>query len=201
VSRKPSSASTPGAARLLTDLASVLGALDLRWYVFGAQCAVAYGRPRMTADVDVTIELRDIDVLGLVRALRRAGFRLRMDFDDDFLRASRLLVMVHTATSMPLDVLLSSTRLHAEFLSRARLIDVGGVQVPMMSPEDLIVTKILAGRRKDLEDVRGVLREQTALDMGRIRDLLGQLEAALDEPRLLRRFERLARAARGGPQA
>ncbi len=155
----------------------------------------------MTADVDVTIELRDIDVLGLVRALRRAGFRLRMDFDDDFLRASRLLVMVHTATSMPLDVLLSSTRLHAEFLSRARLIDVGGVQVPMMSPEDLIVTKILAGRRKDLEDVRGVLREQTALDMGRIRDLLGQLEAALDEPRLLRRFERLARAARGGPQA
>ena len=150
----------------------------------------------MTADVDVTVELRDIDVLGLVAALGRVGFRLRMEFDDDFLRASRLLVLVHTATSMPLDVLIASTRLHAEFLSRARLIDAGGVRVPMMSPEDLIVTKILAARRKDLEDIRGVLREQTELDMGRIRDLLGQLEEALDEPRLLARFDRLVRAAR-----
>jgi predicted nucleotidyltransferase len=151
----------------------------------------------MTADVDVTVELRDIDVLGLVAALSRAGFQLRMDFDDDFLRASRLLLLVHTATSMPLDLLISSTRLHAEFLSRTRIIDAGGVRVPMMSPEDLIVTKILAARRKDLEDVRGVLREQTALDLGRIRDLLTQLEAALEDHRLLRRFERLVRGARG----
>ena len=37
------------------------------------------------------------------------------------------------------------------------MIDVEGVQVPVASPEDLIVMKILAGRAKDLEDVRTLL--------------------------------------------
>lgn len=33
------------AATTLADLASVLGALGLRWYLFGAQAAIFYGTP------------------------------------------------------------------------------------------------------------------------------------------------------------
>jgi predicted nucleotidyltransferase len=186
----------PGAARLLADLAAVLGTLGLRWYVFGAQCASAYGRPRMTADVDVTVDPASIDTLTLVDQVRGAGFHLRMDLGDDFLREARLLPLVHRLTSMPLDVVLASTDLQREFLDRARLVDAGGIQVPMMSPEDLVVTKVLAGRPKDLDDVRGVLHEQPSLDVERVRALLGQLEAKLEEPRLVARFERLLKSSR-----
>jgi hypothetical protein len=41
----------------------MLGALSAvlsrwgRWYVFGAQAVIAYGVPRLSADVDVTIAL------------------------------------------------------------------------------------------------------------------------------------------------
>ncbi|WP_438012036.1 DUF6036 family nucleotidyltransferase [Sorangium sp. So ce321] len=186
----------------------------LRWYVFGAQAAVAYGRPRMTADVDVTVDLAQTSTLTLVDDLSRAGFdrwsdpwgsgspfgalrpKPRMYLGDDFLREARLLPLVHRPTGMPIDVVIAASSLHTEFLDRRRLIALGGVRVPMISPEDLVVTKVLAGRPKDLEDVSGVLLEQTDLDLERIRGLLGELEAALGEDRLLRRLERLIRKAR-----
>ncbi len=73
----------------------------------------------------------------------------------------------------------------------------GGVEVPIVSPEDLVAMKILAGRRKDLDDVRGVLLEQAErLDLERTRDVLGALEAALDDARLLRRLDRQLAAVR-----
>lgn len=61
-----------------------------------------------------------------------------------------------------------------------------------------MVTKVLAGRPKDLEDVRGVLIEQRSIDLQRVRALLGQLEATLEETRLLTRFERLLRRSSVG---
>jgi len=167
----------------------------LRWYVFGAQAAVAYGRPRMTADVDVTVDPGETSTLALVDALARAGFDLRIDLGEDFLREARLLPLVHRPTAMPIDVVLAGPGLHGEFLARRRLVDIGSVRVPMISPEDLVVTKVLAGRPKDLEDLRGVLLEQEELDLAHVRALLGEMEEALGDDRLLRRLERIIRAA------
>ena len=60
----------------------------------------------------------------------------------------------------------------------------------MISPEDLIVTKVLAGRSKDIEDVRCVLRERAeSLDISRIRGTLRLLEEALAQSDLLVVFE------------
>jgi predicted nucleotidyltransferase len=57
---------------------------------------------------------------------------------------------------------LAGPGLEEQFLARAVLVDIGGVRVPVMSPEDLVVTKILAGRPKDIEDVRGILAERVS---------------------------------------
>jgi predicted nucleotidyltransferase len=131
-----------------------------RWYVFGAQAVVAYGRPRMTADVDVTVLLGDDSALELVRVLRENGFDTRFALDADFLSTVRLVPMLHLATGMPVDVVISQPGLQEEIWNRSRPVEIGGVQVPLVSVEDLVAMKILAGRRKDLEDVRGILLEQ-----------------------------------------
>ena len=157
----------------------------------------------MTADVDVTVEIAQTAKLTFVDELARAGFDLRFPLGEDFLEEAHLLPLVHVSTGMPIDMVIAASSLHAEFLQRARRVDVGGVEVPMISPEDLVVTKVLAGRPKDLEDVRGVLLEQPDLDLARVRELLGELEAALGEDKLLRRLERVLRktAATGGAPA
>ena len=50
----------PAALDLLKALAAVLDRWG-RWYLFGAQAVVAYGVPRFSADVDVTVQLEPED--------------------------------------------------------------------------------------------------------------------------------------------
>lgn len=72
----------------------------------------------------------------------------------------------------------------------------GAPQCPLISrlfsPEDLIASKILAGRPKDIEDVRGILQEQMeVLDYARIRTLLSMFEDILTRSDLLSSFQQL----------
>jgi hypothetical protein len=193
--------SLPAIAELLLAFERVMQELRLRWYVFGAQAVLAYGRPRFTADVDVTVELAGAEVAALADALGRQSFTLRLALSPEQLRDARLLPLVHGPTELPVDLVIAGPGLDQEFLARARPIDVGGLSVPVVSVEDLIAMKVLAGRRKDLEDVRGMLIEQEGrIDFGRTREVLAALEEATGvAPRLLSRLERLLRAtARGG---
>jgi len=185
-------------ADLLAALAEALAAVGARWYLFGAQAALIWGRPRLTADVDVTVRLEPDNPDALVRAFARHGFRLRVESGDDFVRRTRVLPFVFEPNGLPVDVVLAGPGLEELFLSRAVTVRVGSVTVPVISPEDLIVTKILAGRPKDVEDVRGILLERGGhLDLGTVRATLGMLEAALGQSDLRPAFEaELARARR-----
>lgn len=54
-----------GAADLLRALAPVLERFGNRWYVFGAQAVIVWGRPRLTADD--SLDLRRVrSLLGLL---------------------------------------------------------------------------------------------------------------------------------------
>lgn len=160
-----------------------------RWYVFGAQAATLWGRPRLTADVDVTAEIPDERRDEFLEAMKRHTFRLRFD-DREFIDRTRVFPFLHEATGIPVDVVRAGPGLEDEFLDRAIDVEIGRSVVPVISPEDLIITKILAGRPKDIEDVRGVLRERAGtLEIERIRKTLRILEEALAQSDLLVVFE------------
>lgn len=180
------------ATELLAALAPVLARIGARWYLFGAQAVLVWGRPRFTGDVDVTVEIRDDQVKPFIAAMSAAGFDLRLPGGvDAFVARTRVLPFLYTPTRTPLDVVVAGPGPEQEFLERARRVDLGAVEVPVLSPEDLVITKILAARPKDLDDVEGILRERgSELDLGRIRHLLGLLEQALAQSDLLPAFER-----------
>jgi hypothetical protein len=181
--------SSAGPAELLSGLAAALDALGARWYVFGAQAALVWGRPRLTTDVDVTVKC-GAATDDLVRALATRGFSLRIDATETFIRTTRVVPLEHPASGLALDVVLAGPGLEELFLERAVPVDVAGTLVPFISPEDLIVTKVLAGRAKDIEDVRGVLSERgPALDVNQIRTTLGLLEDALGQSDLVPVFD------------
>jgi hypothetical protein len=189
-----SDASVP---ELLRALASTFAARGLRWYVFGAQAVVAHGRPRLTADVDVAVDSGGLSARALAALLEPAGFTLRFPLPDDRAETARLLPLVHVASSIPVDLVITGPGLDDELLERARLVDLGGAIVPVISAEDLVAMKVLAGRRKDLEDVRGVLAEKLdELDVERVRSVLAAFIEVSGDVRLNARFDRLLRAAR-----
>lgn len=186
----------PAALELLLALANVLPQWG-RWYVFGAQAVIAYGVPRLSADVDVTLQLVPDDPEAFARDMAAAGFALRAE-DPDFVRRTRIMPFVHVATAMPLDVVLAGSGLEEEFLDRARLVDIGGATVPFVHPEDLMIAKVLAGRPKDTEDARNLWHLRgPELNADRIVAVLRQLEVALSQSDLVPAFESIVASASG----
>ena len=182
----------PVALELLAALSRVISHWG-RWYVFGAQAVIAYGVPRLSADVDVTLKLEPDDPQGFVGDMKTAGFVLRVQ-DPEFIRRTRVMPFIHSATRMPLDVVLAGSGLEDEFLDRARMLDIGGTSVPVIDTQDLIVAKILASRPQDLTDARNLWRiHSNDLDEQRIRETLRLLEEALAQSDLLPVFDSIAR--------
>jgi hypothetical protein len=175
---------------VLVAVAAALREGTSRWYLFGAQAATLWGRPRLTADVDITAAIPADHLDDFIKIMQRRGFKLCFD-DRELMDRSRVVPFLHDSTGIPVDVVLAGPGLEEEFLARAIEIEIEGTIVPVISPEDLIVTKVLAGRAKDIEDVRGVLRERGAsLDITRIRKTLRLLEEALAQSDLLIILER-----------
>jgi hypothetical protein len=161
----------------------------LPWYLFGAQAAIIWGSPRLSADIDITAAIEPNSVDAFVETMRTRGFDL-IFADSDFVARTRVLPFVHRRTGMPIDIVLAGPGLEEDFLQRAIPVDVGGTPISVISPEDLVITKVLAGRPKDIEDIRNVAHQRRAsLDAERIRSVLQLLERALGQSDLLPVFD------------
>lgn len=170
-----------GIPETLERLAAFLDGYQVRWYLFGAQAAIIHGGARLSADIDVTVEIGPEAFGAFLTALTGAGFEPRVGDPAAFARTTRVLPLVDRQSGVPVDVVLAGPGPEEQFLARAQRLAVGAAMIPVISPEDLVVTKILAGRPKDLEDVKAVLQHQGAkLGLDQARSLLEEIETALD---------------------
>jgi hypothetical protein len=181
---------------LLADLGSAFDRLRARWYVFGAQAALLHGATRLTADVDVTVELLGHDLDALVASLRTAGFEPRVPDLAAFAARTQVVPMVHGASRMPVDLVVAGPGPEQTFLARVQRLVVEGVTIPVARAEDVVAMKLLAGRQKDFDDAAAILAAQgDAFDLDLARATLRALEQALDRSDLLPELQRaLARA-------
>ena len=179
---------------VLAALGTCFDSLGVRWYLFGAQAAIFHGVARLTADVDVTV-LPELHSTGrLASAMEANGFRLRVTATDDFVARTRVLPFVHSATRLPVDVVLAGPGIEEQFLDRAEFHVLEGVRVPIATVEDLVTMKILAGRPKDLDDAKGMLRARSEeIDLDHVRRMLQLLEEALSQSHLIPQLEQLIR--------
>lgn len=192
-----SAASDPqSVAAFLAACAAGFADLGVRWYLFGAQAAFFYGASRLTVDVDITVALEGCSLREISAALSRHDVRPRID-DDDFIERTRVLPVIHTPSRIAGDIVLAGPGLEEGFMARAQVRDVLGVRVPVAAAEDLVVMKVLAGRAKDIEDVKSVVAAQgVSLDLGEIRETLRLVEEALGQSDLLPVFEKIVAGAR-----
>lgn len=185
-------------ADLLADLSRAFTALDIPWYLFGAQAAIVYGVARLTGDVDVTVRApAGTPASEWVGAVERHGFERRFT-DSRFVEQSRVIPLVHTATGLPVDIVMAGPGLEDEFFERVVAQTIDDVTVPVIEVSDLIVLKTLAGRPKDAEDVVTLLHTQAGtVDEVRVRRLLAMLEGALGQSDLLPAFDEVLRRSGG----
>ena len=159
--------------------------------MFGAQAVNFHGFPRATADLDLTIDLGERSVASFIKALDAAGFTARFT-DDEFLAATRVIPVVHRRSKLPVDLVLAGPGLEQQFLDEVQIERLARRAIPVLSLENLTVTKLLAGRPRDLEDVRElVARKGRVLDHQKVEELLALLEEALGQSDLLPLYRRL----------
>ena len=173
--------------KLLARLGAALDAAGIGYMVIGGQAVLIYGEPRLTRDIDVTL-LATLDQLSLVLNLTESLDLEVLVEAEEFARETMVLPCRDPDTEIRVDFILADTAYEREAVQRARLVQLAGTRVRFASPEDLVVHKILAGRARDLDDVRSILLKQPDLDLAAIRGTLAEFETALGTP-LVQRFE------------
>lgn len=163
---------------LLARLAQALDAADISYMVIGGQAVLLYGAPRLTQDVDVTLGVapdRLADVLGVIEAV---GLRPLVE-PDPFVSETLVLPCEDETTGVRIDLVFSFEGYERTAMQRVRSVEVHGTPVRFTSVEDLIIQKLIAGRPRDLEDVRGILIRQPEADLDYVRQWLGEFDSAL----------------------
>ncbi len=150
-----------------TLLAKIARALDhsrVPYMVVGGQAVLLHGEPRLTRDIDVTVGV-DASALGRVMdAARTVALTPCVDDVERFVRDTNVLPLSDRPTGLRVDLIFSFTEYEAEAIQRAIPVLLGETQVRFASAEDLIIHKLVAGRPRDIEDVRGILARNPSLD-------------------------------------
>ena len=160
--------------------------------IIGGVAVIALGVPRLTVDIDATVEAAHVSIEQLVEVLGRHGITPRIPDAVAFARARQVLLTVHEASGTPVDISLAWLSFEEEALRACLSCDYAGVRIRIPRPEDLLIYKLIASRPRDLEDAEGLLVLHGAtMDLGRARDIVKEFAAALDDTERPQTLERL----------
>jgi predicted nucleotidyltransferase len=149
--------------------------------IIGGQAVLLYGEPRLTRDIDVTLGA-NIDSLNKLLSITRELSLKSIPKDiESFVRDTMVLPTIEKSTGIRVDFIFSFTHYETQAIKRARKVSIMGQEVLFASPEDLIIHKIFAGRPRDLEDVKSVIRKNPGIDSKYIRNWLKEFEVSAEE--------------------
>lgn len=147
-------------------LFAILAGARIRFVVVGGLALVLHGLDRLTADVDLVLDLAAERVRDAVSALTIAGYRPLAPVDPlaladpvqrhEWQTTHNMQVFSFwdsTNTRPTIDVMLASTIPFEELWSQAVVISIGGHEIRAACVEHLIAMKEAAGRPQDLADV------------------------------------------------
>ncbi len=145
----------------------ILNAAGVRYVVVGGVATLLHGYARLTADVDLAVDLAPQEALKMIRALVTKGFRPQVPvsaemFADPAIREEwlqekhmRAFSLVDPANPMRvIDLLLKPELPFEDLFARSQEVLVGETTVRVASLDDLITLKRYAGRPQDLADIK-----------------------------------------------
>ncbi len=165
--------------------------------VLGGLALQHWGEPRTTQDVDIVVLVPSDQEANLMQAILQR-FQPRMAEALSFAKQYRML-LVRTSSDVPVDIALGIPGYEERALERAAKVSFHGLPpINILSAEDLIIHKCVAGRPRDVEDVeRVLLRQRAKLDLRYVRNWLRDFAAIVEahDPRAI--FEDTVKEARG----
>ena len=167
---------------LLAPLDEVFRQEQIKYAVIGGYAVAVWGEVRATRDIDLLCRAADLGLLVEALAKTRMRFERRAGDLDDPVSEVVKIDMTSQEGAYVIDVLAGIRGAPGGIVERARQVALEGLVVPVASPEDTVLLKLLAGSRRDVDDAVGIIRMQAGrLDLPLLRDLCPpNLRATLD---------------------
>jgi len=175
----------------LRDLVAWSQKEHIRSVIIGGVAASLLGRPRLTRDIDAVVLLDSKRWEKFLTVGQQFGFEPRIQDPLIFARKNRILLVNHKPTGIDVDISLGALPFEEEAIERAVSSEVAGVNIPLPTPEDLIIMKAVAHRPIDMIDIQAVLDVHPDLDLHRIRRWVKEFSEVLEMPEILNDLERI----------
>lgn len=173
---------------LLLEAIEVLDRLGIEFMIMGGFAVRSWGVPRPTYDADLAIAAQGDALAGVLSELRAAGFEVPREHEAEFLDRIGDMEKVKVTrfadgSVWDVDLFLAKGSFFESAMARRRTRTLDGRDVYVMAPEDVILLKLVAYRRKDQVDVEEIVKIQTDLDLSHLRSWANRLGVAdrLDE--------------------
>ncbi len=150
--------------------------------IIGGQAVLVYGRMRATDDIDVTLGIGPDEFDRAREVATSLGYTATKPDPEKFAQQTFVYPCKNDTTGLRIDFVFSFSPYERCAIERAREVDVDGEIVRYATPEDIVIHKIIAGRPRDVEDVKWIIKKNPELDMTYVRDWLRQFEEVLDRP-------------------
>lgn len=144
----------------LLKAVEVLDSLGAPYMMFGGNAQNIWGNPRFTKDADLVFVLDDAQFGQMLESLARLGFAVELPLHLDRLTRGRVVKLPFGKTSV--DFIVGETPFDQSAFARRQQVEYLGVSLRVVTPEDLILYKLIAHRAQDLADIEVVIRRQRA---------------------------------------
>lgn len=147
--------------KTLKKVVKILQKLKIPYLVTGGVAVVVWGRPRYTADIDVIVELRVNKVGQLVSILEKEGYIHEGAVRNALIHQSEFN-FIDQASGIKVDFwILQDSDFDKSRLKRSVVKEIFGTKVNFISPEDLILKKLLwhqeSQSTRQLEDIQSIM--------------------------------------------
>lgn len=166
-------------------LHKTIGLLDqwkIPYLLVGGLAVGVVGEARATQDVDVIIAVPLTDLATFAKRAKAAGFSVAKESLEEAPVTGALRL---AWTGLHVDVIFASTQFEQSAFSRKRRVRLAGRTIYVPTPEDLILLKLVPGRRKDLFDIESVLlRHRGKLDRQYLEQWAQRLADEMEDVRI-----------------
>ncbi len=125
---------------------------DVKYLLIGGYAVGYHGYPRATGDMDIWVAIEPDNAAGIVAALREFGFDFPELTAELFLRERSIVQMGAPPMCIEVVTTISGVTFAACYAARV-VATLDGVEVSLISLEDLKRNKKASGRHKDLNDL------------------------------------------------
>ena len=165
--------------RLLKKVALQLKGASIPYMVIGGQAVLVYGEPRLTRDIDITLGM-GVDGLDRVKKIIKAiGLKSLVEKEKAFVERNMVLPTIDKKSGIRVDFIFSFSLYERQAIERARDIKLGRSLVRFASLEDVVIHKMIAGRARDLDDVKSILLKNPKYDLVYIKKWLKEFDKSL----------------------